>query len=129
MQWLPYVLGSIVLVVAGLQLRVFIASRRLQGHAAPKLDTLLAPSQRGYDRYLVYFFSPRCGPCRRMGPRVDALAARHSNVLKVDVSTDPHLAREFGIMATPTIVLVRGDTIERVLLGETSERRVEALLG
>ncbi|MEJ2508633.1 MAG: thioredoxin family protein [Gammaproteobacteria bacterium] len=130
MQWLPYVLGAIIVLFAAMQLRVVIVSRRARGKPAPALDAWLAPEQTGFDRYLVYFFSPRCGPCRAMGPHVDALADHHANVLKVDISdeNDLALARAFGVLATPTTVLVRGGIIERVLVGGVSQRRLESLL-
>lgn len=128
MQWLPYVLGVVVVFFVALQLRVVIASRLLRGRPAPDFQSLLRPGQAGHDRYLLYFYSAHCGPCRRMGPHVDALAARHTNVVKVDISAELAVARAFGIMATPTTVLVRDGTIARVVLGERTERRLEALL-
>lgn len=128
MQWLPYILGAVVVLFIFLQLRVVVASRRLQGRPAPDFASTLRPEQMGFDRYLIYFYSPHCGPCRRMGPRVDELAGRHPNVLKVDISAELTLARAFGVMATPTAVLVRDGAISRVLLGETSAHKLEALL-
>lgn len=77
---------------------------------------------------LYYFFSPNCGPCRTMSPIVDRLAQRHAGVIKVDISTDLETARRFGVMGTPTTLLVKEDRIAEVLVGPQSEHRLEDLL-
>jgi len=129
MQWLPYILGGVIVLFAALQLRVVVAGWRARGRKAPDFQAHLPPAQRGLDRFVLYFYSPNCGPCRTMGPRIDALAGQHANVLKFDISADFELARAFGVMATPTTVLVSGGVIEHMLVGPLSQRRLEALVG
>jgi len=129
MQWLPYILGGVIVLFAALQLRVIFASWRARGRAAPDFQTRLSPEQQAFDRFLLYFYSPSCGPCRTMGPHIDALAERHANVVKFDISEDLDLARAFAVKATPTTVLVREGVIERMLVGPLSEKRLESLLG
>ncbi len=129
MQWLPYVLGAITLFFLAMQLRVLFAGRRMQGKPAPDFSSLLSPGQTGQVRYLLYFYSEHCGPCRSMRPNVEALAGRFPDqVLKVDVQQAPELARAFGVMATPTSLLVENGQIGKVLLGAQGVRRLETLL-
>jgi len=78
---------------------------------------------------LFYFYSPSCGPCRSMTPIVDKLASQSAAVTKVDISQNPELAGRFGIRATPTTVLVEGDTIKEVRLGAQSQKQLQKLLG
>lgn len=117
-------LVGIVLAQWGLKRR----ARRFEGQTvmalSPEIDACLLT--RG--RVLLYFFSPNCGPCRTMAPRIDAVAARHDNVFKLDVSQSLDVARKLGVMATPTTVLVAGDRIERIDLGPLSEQDIEARL-
>ncbi|GII83341.1 hypothetical protein Ssi03_13310 [Sphaerisporangium siamense] len=53
-----------------------------------------------------YFFSPTCGPCKQISPKVDAAIKAGAHIQKVDASTDHgrYLARLFGVSATPAYV-------------------------
>ena len=128
MQWLPYVLAAVVIAFAALQLRILSASKRAQGRAAPDLGDVLTPEQRRATKLLLYFFSKNCGPCRVMGPYVDQLAQRYDNVVKIDVMQAPDLVRRFGVMATPTTVLVDNGIVAKVVLGAKTLAQLEALL-
>jgi thioredoxin 2 len=58
---------------------------------------------------LVDFYSPTCAPCRMMHPVVERLAKRRAGEIvtaRIDVEKEPELAREFGIQAVPTFVIV-----------------------
>lgn len=63
-----------------------------------------------------------------MTAMVDRLRQSHSNLIEVNVSESPGLARDFGIAATPTFVLVEDGTIRRVKLGGQSECGLVSLL-
>ena len=66
---------------------------------------------------LLDFFATWCGPCRMLAPILDELAAENPGVrvCKVDVDEQPELAREFGIMTVPTLVVFRnGEAVHRV---------------
>lgn len=54
----------------------------------------------------LYFFSPSCGPCKRISPKVDAAIAAGRAIEKLDVSTDTgrYVAGLFGVRATPAYV-------------------------
>ncbi len=59
---------------------------------------------------LVDFWAQWCGACRMIEPVIKELAERKAGILKinkVDVDAEPQLARQFGIRATPTLVLFR----------------------
>ncbi len=118
------VLG-IVLLVLGLQFLPWIRARLLRGKPAPDVTGEL-PSLG--DDLLIYFWSPRCGACRTMTRVVDSLMARRNDVVKVDASAAPELARKFRVMATPTLVRVHDGRIEEVLIGARSEQEIRRLL-
>ncbi len=60
---------------------------------------------------LVDFWAPWCGPCRRVAPELEQLAAERAGALvlaKVNTDDLSGLARRFRISAIPTLVLFRG---------------------
>ena len=58
---------------------------------------------------LIDFWATWCGPCRMIAPIVEEIAQEREDILvgKVDVDTDPELAKRFGIVSIPTLVLVK----------------------
>jgi thioredoxin 1 len=118
------ILVLVVLAMAVLQWWMKRRARALEGQAAPQVEG--EPPAAG--RRLYYFFSPSCGPCRRMSPVIDALRAADRDVVSVDVSQDLEIARKFGVMGTPTLVLVDAGQVAKVLVGAQSEAQINALL-
>ncbi|OOZ38720.1 hypothetical protein BOW53_14445 [Solemya pervernicosa gill symbiont] len=126
---IPWGLGGIALLFVLFQLRIVITSKRMAGTRVEGLDQLVGSSESCDGRYLFYFHSPRCGPCRTMTPEIEALAEKRSCIIKLDVSRDINAAMALGVRATPTVVLVKDGAVEKVLLGGQSIEKLEALLG
>ena len=55
------------------------------------------------DLVLVDFFATWCGPCKMLGPVLESL--ENIDVVKIDVDECPDLARKYGIMSVPTLML------------------------
>ena len=55
------------------------------------------------DLVLVDFFATWCGPCKMLGPVLESL--ENINVVKIDVDECPDLARKYGIMSVPTLMI------------------------
>ncbi|RMH05925.1 MAG: thioredoxin [Aquificota bacterium] len=74
---------------------------------------------------VVYFYSERCGACKRMKPEVEKLRKR-VRVLEVDVFSQEGsaLAREYGVMATPTTFVVKDGIIKKVFVGLVKGERI-----
>jgi thioredoxin len=128
MDYLPLVVGTAIVLFVGAQMIPLLRARRMHGHAAPDLSSLLTDAQRRQRRLLVYFWSPRCGACRSMTPVIDGLARSRNDVVKINVFEAMAEARACGVMGTPTLVVIRDGRIEHVEVGARSEKQVRALL-
>jgi thioredoxin 1 len=81
---------------------------------------------------LVDFWAPWCGPCRKMGPIVDALAddlaKEPFKIGKMNVDENQVTPNSYNIMSIPTLMVFRGGQPVDQLVGlQSRERLLEAL--
>ena len=80
---------------------------------------------------LVFFWSERSGPARRMESLLAHLERKERDrlrVRRVDVDANPELAERFKVDVVPTLVLVKDRKAVSRLDGRTSAPRIEAML-
>ena len=76
---------------------------------------------------LVDFWATWCGPCMMLSPIVEELAETHK-VGKVNVDEEPELARQFGIVSIPTLILFENGEAVRQSMGYRPKAELEAFL-
>ena len=80
---------------------------------------------------LLDFWAPWCGPCQMLGPVMENLAAQYEGkalVAKVNVDEEPELARRFGVMSIPTLVVMKEGRIVNQATGARPKEQILALL-
>jgi len=73
---------------------------------------------------LVDFFGTWCGPCLKMKPMLEDLAAEldgRAKVVEVEVSEAPEAAGRFDVLGVPTFVIVAGGEAKETLSGTPSK--------
>ena len=72
---------------------------------------------------LVDFGAEWCGPCVAVAPVIRSLALEYADrltVATVDVDAQPQLAARSGVRSLPTVLLLEGGQVRRVLVGARS---------
>ena len=80
---------------------------------------------------LVFFWSERSGPARRMESQLAQLARKERTrlrVMRVDIDEQPELAERFRVGAGPALVLVKGKRVVDRIDGRVSAPRIEDML-
>ena len=68
---------------------------------------------------LVDFWAPWCGPCRMVGPVIEALAGDYDGKVKVgklNVDDNQQTAMSYRVMSIPTVILFKdGEPVETMV--------------
>ena len=72
---------------------------------------------------LVDFYATWCGPCKMMGPVLENIASNRDiiKIVKVDVDKFESLARTYGVMSIPTLILFKNGQAVATKVGFTPE--------
>jgi len=80
---------------------------------------------------LVDFWAEWCGPCRMMGPAVDAVAEENAGKVKVgklNVDENPGSAMRYNIRGIPTLLLFKGGQIVEQRVGATGKADIQKMI-
>lgn len=72
------------------------------------------------DPVLVDFWAEWCGPCKRLAPTVDALAAEYAGkvtVGKLNVDENPNISFKYQVRGIPTLLLFKGGQVVESVVG------------
>ena len=75
------------------------------------------------DYALVDFFATWCGPCKMLSPIIENIANSRDNikVAKVDVDKHEDLAKTYGVMSIPTLIVFKNGQVVATKVGFVAE--------
>ncbi len=80
---------------------------------------------------LLDFFANWCAPCRMIAPIVKEIAEENPDILvgKINVDEEPELARAFGVVSIPLLVVLKDGEIVEKAVGARGKMDILKLLG
>ncbi len=104
--------------------------------STPTIDKPIVVSDRNFDQTIKSYplvvvdcWAAWCAPCRAIAPVVEQLAKEYSGKVvfgKLNVHENPETAQKFGVMAIPTLLVMKGgEEVDRIV-GALPKNQLEA---
>lgn len=86
---------------------------------------------KGNKPAIIDFYATWCGPCKRVAPVLEELAARYGDdirIYKVDVDKEPELAALFGVRSIPTFIFIPMGENPQIAAGALPKKTFEEVI-
>lgn len=83
---------------------------------------------KGQRPAILDFYADWCGPCRSLGPKLEAAAKKYAgkiDVYKINVDKEPELANIFGVRSIPMVLFVPMQGVPIQTVGDLSPDEIE----
>lgn len=80
-------------------------------------------------KVLVDFYATWCGPCKMLGPVLENLKDEIDiDIIKIDVDKHNDLARTYGVMSIPTLIVFQNNEEIKRTLGFMDKEKIKEFI-
>jgi thioredoxin 1 len=80
---------------------------------------------------LVDFWAEWCGPCKMIGPSIEALASEYAGkakVYKLNVDEEGAISEKYGVMSIPALLIFKDGKVVDRMVGAGPKNKIEEFL-
>lgn len=126
----PLLAGALLIALVAVATAVGVVQRAREGRVRPTAGAALTPADIGSAEpfgprgTLVQFSTPTCARCPSTARLLRTVADEHDGVVhvEVDLTEHPDVADRFGVLQTPTTLLLDGRHRVRARIGGAPRR-------
>ena len=81
-------------------------------------------------KVLIDVYANWCGPCKMLSPIIDELANEIDNInfYKLDIDESEDIARRYGIMSIPTLLIFDNGELKEKIVGFKNKEELKEIL-
>lgn len=122
---------QIIIVVIGFlgiiflfQFFIRLRSWSKKGKEAPVVSGSVGKTIQRGEKVIIYFYSPTCGACRTQEKYLPKIQEKFQNIIRINAAKDRDLATAFGVMGTPTTIIIDQGKIKEYFVGITPSHKI-----
>jgi len=124
MQNFIYIIVGVIGIVLILQILIRLKSWTKKGKNAPRVSGSLGKSIQQGEKVIAYFYSPTCSACRTQEKYLPKIQETFSNIFRINVVKERDVASTFGVMGTPTTIIIDKGIIKEYFVGITPPAKI-----
>ncbi|NOQ97404.1 MAG: hypothetical protein GQ561_04495 [Calditrichae bacterium] len=129
-------MNNLIFVVVGIvglfllfQLIMKFKSWSRRGKEAPKVGGALGKAILKGEKTIAYFYSPTCRACKTQEKYLPSVQNKVNNIFRINAAKERETATAFGVMGTPTTVIIEAGIIKDYFVGITPASKMLSSLG
>lgn len=81
------------------------------------------------NKVIVDFYADWCGPCKMLSPVLEKISEEENiDIVKINVDNEQELAREYGIMSIPTLIIFENGKEINKNIGLCSKQDIKEMI-
>lgn len=77
---------------------------------------------------LLDFYASWCAPCHMLEHELEELSDEKYDIVKIDIDENEQLAKEYGIMVVPTMIILNNGKVEKKVTGYHTKNQITELM-